>query len=141
MMVRPAVPDDYRTLLGMYDDFMETDRYAGGDNDSFDTVLRSDRNFMFVAEDGGRLAGFITASARLVVRYPQPILQIDELYVAPDFREHGVGSGLIRAVEDVADAHGYRRIYVESSTKLKGAHAFYEKNGYKKSGYYFLKTF
>ena len=118
---------------------VEEDRYAKRGNDSFHKVIADKNNVILVAEDGARLAGFITASIRLVVRYPYPILQVDELYVDPDFREHGFGRQLLQAIEAAARENGCRKIYIESAYKHKLGHKFYEKNGYQNSGYYFLK--
>ena len=140
MIVRNAVSKDYKELMALYDAFMEVDRYASLSKDSFQKVIASKRNFVLIAEDKARLAGFITASARIVVRYPQPIMQVDELYVDPDFREHGLGKKLIQAIEDIAYENNWHRIYIESGYKYTIAHKFYEKNGYEKQGYYFKKV-
>jgi PhnO protein len=125
--------------MALYNDFVEEDRYSDLDNDSFQAVIAGENNYILVAEADSRLAGFITASIRPVVRYLQPIMQIEELYVDPDFREHGIGRKLIQEVEGIASENNCLRIYVESAYKHKPAHKFYEKNGYKNSGYHFLK--
>jgi PhnO protein len=140
MEIRRAASKDYKQLMTLYDDFMETDRYASLNNDSFQKIIGSKHNFILVGEEGSRITGFITASARLVVRYPQRIMQVDELYVDPDFRKHGLGGSLLKAIEQIARENGFHRIYIESATRLNEAHQFYEHNAYKKSGYYFLKT-
>lgn len=120
---------------------VEEDRYSKPGNDSFKKVLDSKDNFVFVAEEDSKPVGFITVSARSVIRYPKPILQVDELFVDADFRKHGVGRQLIQAVEAFAQDNGYPRIYIESAYKHDVAHKFYEKNGYTNRGYYFQKVF
>jgi PhnO protein len=140
VIVREAVPEDYKSLLSLYNDFLETDKFSNLGNDSFQKVLASKNNFVLVAEHDSKLAGFITASARLVVRHPQPIMQVDELYVDPAFRNHGVGKKLILGIEALAKKNYYHRVYVESGYQHEPAHGFYEKNGYEKTGYYFLKV-
>ena len=141
MMIREAVIEDHASLMALYDAFMEVDRYSKLDSDSLQKVIASENNFIVVAEEDHRLIGFISASARLVVRYPQPIMQVDELYVDPDFREHGLGRQLIQGIESIAAEHDYHRIYIESGFKYEVAHKFYQKNGYEKDGYYFRKIF
>lgn len=141
MIIRGAVLEDHAALMALYDAFMEVDRYSKLNSDSLQEVIAGKDNFILVAEDDSRLVGFITASARLVVRYPQPIMQVDELYVDPDFREHGLGGQLIQGIESIAAEHDYRRIYIESGFKYEVAHKFYQKNGYEKDGYYFKKVF
>jgi PhnO protein len=140
MKIRRAVSGDYKKLMALYDAFMKVDRYTGLDSDSFEKVLGNKNSFVLVAEDRSRLVGFITASTRLVIRYPQPIMEVDELYVDPDFREHGVGRQLIQAVEVIVKESNLHRIYIESGYEYKIAHKFYQKNGYTKQGYYFKKV-
>jgi len=94
---------------------------------------------MVAENDLRQLVGFITASVRLVVRYPQPIMQVDELYVDAEFRKHGVGKQLIQTIESLARANNCQRIYIESAFKHELGHQFYESHGYEKHGYYFLK--
>lgn len=126
--------------MALYADFIETDRFSNLNNDSFLKVVGSDSNYIFVAEADDKLVGFITASSRLVVRYPDPIMQVDEFYVDSRFRERGIGQKLIREVEIIASEINCNRIYIESAYKHELGHKFYEANGYKKSGYYFLKV-
>jgi GNAT superfamily N-acetyltransferase len=140
MIVREAVLEDHAGLMALYDVFMEVDRYSKLDSDSLQKVIDSPDNFILVAEQDRKLIGFITASARLVVRYPRPIMQVDELYVDPEFREHGLGRQLIQGIEKIAAKHGYGRIYIESGYAYKVAHKFYRKNGYSQEGYYFKKV-
>jgi len=139
MIIREAVSEDHTGLMALYDAFMEVDRYSKLDSDSLEKVIASQDNFILVAENDHELVGFISASARLVVRYPEPIMQVDELYVDPEFREHGVGRQLIQAVEDLARANNWSKIYIESGYKYEVAHKFYEGNDYEKQGYYFKK--
>jgi GNAT superfamily N-acetyltransferase len=141
MKVRKAIKEDYKEIMRLYGDFIETDRFKKLGNDSFEKILDSPTNFIFVAEEGSRLAGLITASSRLVIRYPIPILQVDEFYVDPSYQRHGVGGKLMLEIENIARENGIERIYIESSYKHTLGHKFYEKHGYKNSGYYFLKTF
>lgn len=125
-------------MMALYTDFLERS-YSKPGNDSFQKVLDSKTNYVLVAEDGSRLAGFITASIRSIVRYAQPIMQVDELYVDPDFREHGLGRKLIQEIENLGAENNCLGIYIESAYKHAGGHKFYQKNGYEKRGYYFLK--
>lgn len=140
VIVRRAVPNDHRDLMALYTDFIEEDKFSNLDNDSFLEVIASANNYVLVAEEDSRLVGMITASRRLVVRRLRPILQVDEFYVDPGFRKHGVGKKLIEAVEKIAGDNDIQRIYIESGYKHTLGHKFYEKNGYENSGYYFLKV-
>ncbi len=138
MTVRRARQKDYVALMALYTDFVGKD-YSKLNSDSFLAVLAGKNNFVFVAEDNSKLIGLITASKRRVVRYLQPIMQVDELYVDLGFRKHGVGRALIQRVEELARQQDCHRIYIESRYKHESGHKFYNDNGYENHGYYFLK--
>ena len=125
--------------MALYAAFLDRDFSTPG-NDGFQTVLNNETTYILVAEDDSKLAGFITASVRPVVRYVRPIMQIDELYVDPDFREHGVGRQLIQGAETIGVENNCHAIYIESGFDYTVAHKFYEKNSYEKVGYYFKKV-
>ena len=74
----------------LYNDFVGEDRYSKHDGDSFKVVLKSPDNYVFVAEENGKIIGFATVSVRTLVRYPKPIAELDELFVAEEFRKHGI---------------------------------------------------
>jgi aminoglycoside 6'-N-acetyltransferase I len=63
----------------------------------------------FVAEDGGRLIGFLELDQRKYAPgcASSPVPFIEGWYVAPDARGRGVGRALVRAAEDWARAAGF----------------------------------
>jgi len=140
MDIREAKQSDYRELMDLYNLFVDEDRYSKHDNDSFIKVLGNQNNFIFVAEDSGKLVGFITFSVRDVVRYPKPIAELDELFVSPGYRQKGVGKMLMEQIEDKAKELDCYRMYIESHYDHKTAHVFYEKLGYTNYGYHFIKN-
>lgn len=140
MNIRPATADDYQQIMEMYNGLVEEDRYSGHSNDSFDKVINNPSNFLFVAEVDGKLAGFASMSIRTVVRYPAPIAELDELYVDPNQRQHGIGKELMTRVEATAREQGCYRLYIASHFKHEIGHKFYEAIGYDKYGYHFLKN-
>ena len=139
MIIRRARLSDYEGLIPLLNDFVGDDRYSRRDNDSFAKMLRDSRSFVFVAKEKKRLIGFVTFCVRKVVRYSKPIMEIDEMYVSPDFRRKGVGKSLLKLAEKKAKELGCRKMFLESHEDRKGAHKFYASMGYKKGGYYFDK--
>lgn len=139
MLVRSATQSDYEQLIRLYSAFVGDDRYSKPDNDSFEQVLNSQSNFVFVAAKAEKLIGFASFSIRFVIRYPTAIAELDELYVAPDYRDHGIGRALMDEVEKTAKEHGCRRVFIESAYKHLAGHKFYVAAGYQNYGYTFLK--
>lgn len=139
MTIREAKKSDYKDLMGLYNGFVDSDRYSKHDNDSFDRVRKSDNNFIYVAEDNGKLVGFVSFSVRLVIRYPKPIAELDELYVVPAFRRKSVGKILMYKVLSKAKELNCHRLFIESHYKHEAAHKFYENLGFTNYGYHFIK--
>lgn len=138
--IRRVKERDYENLMKLYDVFVGDGRYKSKENDSFAEVLRSDKNFVYVVEDGeGNLVGFVTFSVRTVVRYPRPIAEMDELYVTPAFRGKGIGRKLIETILAKAAELGCHRMFIESHYGHDVAHKVYEKMQFTNYGYHFIK--
>lgn len=87
IQIRPAEENDYNEIILMYGDFVENPhRYANKDNDSFVKVLNEPNAHVDLAIVDEKVAGFVTYSLRKVVRYPNPILEVEELFVKVEFR-------------------------------------------------------
>lgn len=139
MTIREAKKSDYKELMTLYNGFVESDRYSKYNNDNFDKVRKSENNFIYVVEDGDKLVGFVSFSVRLVVRYPKPIAELDEIYVVPAFRRKGVGKILMHRVLSKAKELNCHRLFIESHYKHEAAHKFYENIGFTNYGYHFIK--
>jgi len=139
MIIREAKKSDYKDLMGLYNDFVDSDRYSKYDNDSFEKVRKSNKNFIYVAEDNDKLVGFVSFSIRLVIRYPKLIAELDELYVSPAFRRKSVGKMLMDKVLSKAKELNCHRLFIEPHYKHEGAHKFYENLGFTNYGYHFIK--
>ena len=140
MEIRSAVSNDYQELMALYNKFVGSDRYSRYDNDSFNKVLQSKTNFIFVAVDKNILIGFAAFSVRLVVRYPKLIAELDELFVDETYRRLGVGKMLMTVVLGKAIELNCYRLYIESHYDHKAAHIFYESLGFTNYGYHFIKN-
>ncbi len=140
MLIRKAEASDYEQLMQLYNLFIGTDRYSMYEKDSFKMVLNDPNSYIFVAEKDDNLVGLATMSIRHIVRYPQPIAQLEELFVLENYRQHGIGSQFVEEVEKIAREHDCYRVYIESGYKHKPAHTFYEKIGYTNYGVHFIKN-
>lgn len=138
--IRPAVLEDYEAIIPLYNAFVGEERYSKKDNDSFEKVIENPTNYVYVAEDEGKIIGFISFSVRDVVRYPKPIVEVDELFVAIMYQKHGIGGRLMQQMEEDAKNLDCHAIFIESGYDHKPAHKFYEKLQYKNYGYHFKKA-
>jgi putative acetyltransferase len=74
----------------------------------------------FVAELGGRIVGTAGLSDQG---------SLERLYVLPEARGAGVGSGLLRAVADEARQRGHVRLEIWSDKRFEDAHRLYQRHG------------
>lgn len=94
----------------------------------------------FVAVLGDKAVGFITTVQVLAVGFEVGYLKINGLAVQNNLQNKGIGTKLLKYVENYAEETGTPTIILCSGFKRTDAHAFYENNGYGKASYCFDKT-
>ena len=137
--IREAEKKDYEKLMKLYNAFVGDERYSDKNGDSFEEVLASENNFVYVAEDKGNLVGFVSFSVRTVIRYPKPIAEMDEIYVTPAYRRKKLGTKLMETALEKAGDLGCHRMFIETHYDHELAHNLYEKMKFTKYGYHFIK--
>jgi GNAT superfamily N-acetyltransferase len=91
-------------------------------------------------QKSGGLLGVVTLFTTIVLHRPKPIGRISALIVDESARGHGVGRALVGAAEAFALREGCGMLEVTSNMRRTEAHAFYERLGFDKSSYRFVKT-
>ena len=94
------------------------------------TYFRAKGGALWVAEDGGRIAGMVGVSPS----GPPGTWEIGKLYVDRALRARGVAAALLARAEGHARAAGATRLELWSDTRFERAHAFYEKHGFVRMG-------
>lgn len=94
---------------------------------------------VLVAEIDGKVCGFISTVKEISLEVDGEFLRVIGLAVRSEYQRSGIGSALLRAVEDIADEYNYGVITLSSNFKRTEAHKFYEKQGYSKTSYTFKK--
>lgn len=84
---------------------------------------------VFVSDDDGEVRGFIQAEKYTPI-YGDCGYNIIALAVLPEWQNRGVGSALVRALEEHAKRSGAGYVRVNSRMERKNAHSFYEYLGY-----------
>jgi len=94
------------------------------------------QSLVAVAEDEGRVLGYLAAHVRSTLYANGALAWIEELMVAQDARRGGVGGELVRFAEEWASSwHG--AAYIAVSTRR--AAEFYTALGYEESAVFFRK--
>lgn len=94
-----------------------------------EAIVRSDGCF-FVAEDNGRLIGYVNGGALELPYRKCRYFEIENLGVLPSEKRKGLGSKLLQFATEWAKANGFQKIYIESYARNEEALAFYRKHGY-----------
>lgn len=95
--------------------------------------LQSDKSFVLIAEVDGNVAGTIRADIQNIPGFfkHNTILYIDDVCVAPEYRQHGVAQELLQAVEAIAKQHNIRRLQGRVYEFNKSAQRLFQKMGYR----------
>ncbi|MGR8932598.1 MAG: peptidase C39 family protein [Gammaproteobacteria bacterium] len=127
--IRPANANDLNGLLALENASFVTDRLS---RRSFRHWLTTDHRILLVAENEGRLTGYI-----LIIYHPGTRLaRIYSLAVAPARRGHGIARALIETGEEQARLDGKLYLRLEVNVDNTAAIRLYEKLGYRKFGLY-----
>jgi GNAT superfamily N-acetyltransferase len=94
-----------------------------------------------VADAGEGPVGLATVHLRHTINHEAPIAQLTLLVVDEAQRSRGVGRALVEEAERWAHAQGCHRIVVTTALQRAGAHAFYERIGYRHTGRRYGKDF
>lgn len=92
-----------------------------------------DNHFLFVAEEGGKFAGFIRADIKEIpnfFKHPR-ILYLDDTYIKLEFRRKGIARQLLHRAEELAKELGIKRIQSRVYSYNKPVQEMLESGGYR----------
>ena len=105
-----------------------------------DAFARFPQAVALVATNGyGEVVGLITSHIISSIHDNEPVAWLTTLVVLEDARGAGVGSALVKHIEEWASRKGATRLSVTSAMHREETHAFYEKRDYARTGIRFGK--
>lgn len=128
--IRIAKPDDAESLARLSRDGMGYDYPYEKTKKNLLDALSKDYEAVFVAVCDGRVVGYAHACDYCLL-FSEKHVNILGISVDPAFTKQGIGRALMTAVEEWARARNAVGIRLVSGETRVGAHAFYEKCGYK----------
>jgi len=142
IIIRNAQPGDYRAIGELIRNELG---YPQIDIDKLyarlDKMNADETHMTLVAESNGETVGFIGTHRGLSYNVETEYLQIFAMAVKKAFQNKGIGSQLIKRVEDYVITNGIERITLTSRLHRIEAHSFYEGNGFTKKSYGFMKEY
>ena len=138
--IRPAKPTDYKEVIDLYADFVnQPDRYKNFNNDSYNQALKQPNFWFLLAVKDNQVIGFITFSKRWVVRYPKPIIEVEEFFVSPNQRRQHTGTQLMGQVISLAKKENCHYIFLASSKDRLPAHQFYKSMNFDEYAFHYRR--
>ena len=124
--IRACTPNDIDGVIALerqweqegiaYSDFNPMSREA------YVSILERFPAYFRVAESDGQLVGYIHASVQRdkpveVIPAQEPYVEIEDIYVQPDFRDRDIGGALLERIFEVAGQQGIQRFIVGTLSK------------------------
>jgi GNAT superfamily N-acetyltransferase len=133
VLVRPVERKDRPRLLDLIEGYFAFYRtpFARPKVEILLDLLEQDPSLgvQLVAEADGRIQGFASLYACLDTLVADRILVMNDLFVDPSLRNHGVGAALFDASLAYATARGYARLDWVTAQDNKDAQRFYDRHG------------
>lgn len=135
MNVRGALPADIPQLLALVRRYWEFEAIGGFEALRIELTLKqllADPRLggVWVAQDRGQLRGYLIAVLVMSLEHGGLMAEVDELFVLPEARRHGLGAQLLTAAEAALGARGCVRLQLQLGVANEAARAFYARNGY-----------
>ena len=105
---------------------LETERARA----AFSAVLADPRlGRVWLVEQGGTVAGYVVVTAGFAMEYGGTVGVVDDLFLRPAFRGHGLGTAVLAEVRRACDEFGLRALRVEVGRDNPAAQAMYRSAG------------
>ena len=130
-VIRAALPSDeasWRKLWQGYCDFYGAQLEAEVTDRTWKRILDPDSAVMcVVAEVDGHVWGFANCVVHENTWETQPVCYLEDLFVAPAARGHGLGAALIEWLRNAMRAEGWARVYWMTRRDNDAARALYDR--------------
>ena len=96
----------------------------------YNAVIERGEHAVFVAEENGRIIGFLHLYERPAFDKPPEVI-VQAIVVDQSLRGTGIGKTIMSMAERWAVERGFSSIALTSNVSRSGAHLFYDRLGYK----------
>jgi ribosomal protein S18 acetylase RimI-like enzyme len=133
-----GLEESINSLIKDYPILIEYGKLRSDAADVFERDLKAnmekDGHFHIVAEDNGKLMGYITAyiKNRGKEKVVDKVMYLHHIMVADEARNTGVGSALVKELEKITKDKGIEFIILKTYHTNTQSQNFYLKNGYEK---------
>jgi PhnO protein len=86
--------------------------------------------YLVAANNSGEAIGFLSCHGQKLLHHAGSVYEIQELYVARNFRGTGIGKALMTFLEERLNNAGFQSLEVSANAKRTDAKKFYVKMGF-----------
>ena len=130
-VIRAALPSDeavWRSLWKGYCEFYRVQLADDVTDRTWKRILDPDSAVMcVVAEVEGQVYGFANCVVHENTWETQPVCYLEDLFVTPAARGHGIGGALIEWLRNAMRAEGWARLYWMTAQDNKSARRLYDR--------------
>ena len=133
--VRRATMTDLNLVVPLFEAYREFYRQPSEPERTRRFLLErfeNNQSVIFLAVDDGAAIGFTQLYPSFSSGAMAPIFILNDLYVAPEARRRGAGSGLLRAAALYAHGVGALRLVLSTEVTNTTAQSVYERMGWKR---------
>ena len=133
--IRVCAEEDLAEVAALYQRWQEEESVYGLRAEPAERLRQRMGDFFLVARADGKAVGFAIGSPGrepfCIFPDGRPYLEVEDVYVAPDFRGRGIGTALVKSLMDAATEKGISRFSLYSaSRRYQEAVRFYERFGF-----------
>ena len=136
-MIRIAAKDDLNSVYGLIRQLSRHDFTKEEFGDCY--LFNLERGRVLVYEEDGMICGCVVFNIHYSMHFSRKTVEIVNLIVDENTRNHGIGKELLAFVEQIAHDCGCVCIEVDSGKQREGAHRFYKREGFVCNHYKFTK--
>jgi GNAT superfamily N-acetyltransferase len=141
--VRLAVSADTPQIARLVEHYWRFEQIEGFDTHDVQKLLdtlvsRPPLGAVWLATIGGEPAGYAIVTFMFSLEHRGMMAEIDEFFVLPEARAHGVGASLLAASETHLRAHNFVRLQLQIDRDNHLARSFYQRHGFEDRAAYQL---
>ena len=96
----------------------------------FARILVEDSVLALLAGDDAGTTGFALVTLRPAIWFDGPVATLDELYVVPARRDHGIGTALLTTASELVHGRGCPEMHINVDEVDLDTRRFYERHGF-----------
>jgi len=133
--IRAVSANDMPALVNLVGQYWTFEDIPGFDACRVESLLRAalfadGRARCWLAEQAGEIGGYLLAVLVFSLEHGGLMAEIDEFFVSPAFRRHGIGAALLLNAENALQESGVRRLQLQLGSGNARARDFYSARGY-----------